>query len=353
MILKQGCGNIKLWWGADCKYDLKIQSILRQTNLARTIDLATECERYDACAKKILTYKAIAAWILKSCTKEFSQYSVKYICDKCLKEDMEISRHAVHLDQLNEDEKLSGEERIETLNSEATAIKDQTIYYDIRFGAYVPKRTERIRLVINLEIQLNDTPGYPLVSRGFYYCARMISEQYGTVFSANHYEKLQKVYSIWICPSPAKKRKNGILRYYTVQECVAGKAVGARENFDLMEVVVINLGDADEKSDFEVLNLLNLLFSSSVSPGEKKKRLQEEFDIAMTKELESEVQDMCNLSEALVEQGIAEGAEREKQFVARMMIEENEPLGKIERYTGYAVDKLKDIAAAMGKTITV
>lgn len=248
MILKQGCGNIKLWWGADCKYDLKIQSILRQTNLARTIDLATECERYDACAKKILTYKAIAAWILKSCTKEFSQYSVKYICDKCLKEDMEISRHAVHLDQLNEDEKLSGEERIETLNSEATAIKDQTIYYDIRFGAYVPKRTERIRLVINLEIQLNDTLGYPLVSRGFYYCARMISEQYGTVFSANHYEKLQKVYSIWICPSPAKKRKNGILRYYTVQECVAGKAVGARENFDL----------------------LNLLFSSSVSPGKRK-----------------------------------------------------------------------------------
>ena len=43
----------------------------------------------------------------------------------------------------------------------------------------------------------------------------------------------------------------------------------------------------------------------------------------------------------------------EKQFIARMMIEENEPLGKIERYTGYAVDKLKDIAAAMGKTITV
>lgn len=330
-----------------------MQSILRQTNLAHTIDLTTECERYDACAKKILTYKAIAAWILKSCTKEFSQYSVKYICDKCLKEEMEVSRHAVHLDQPDKGEKLSGNERIETFNSEATAIRDQTIYYDIRFGAYVPKGAGFIRLIINLEIQLNDTPGYPLVSRGFYYCARMISEQYGTVFSGNHYEKLQKVYSIWICPSPAKKRKNSILRYYTVQDCVTGKTEGVRESYDLMEVIIINLGDTDEKSDFKILNLLNLLFSSSVSSKEKKQRLQEEFDIAMTEELESEVQDMCNLSEALVEQGIAEGAEREKQVIARMMIEENEPLGKIERYTGYAVDKLRDIAATMGKSITI
>jgi hypothetical protein len=55
---------------------------------------------------------------------------------------------------------------------------EQTIYYDIRFKAYVPGKDEPIMLIINLEIQLDDTPGYPLVKRGFYYCARMISEQY-------------------------------------------------------------------------------------------------------------------------------------------------------------------------------
>ncbi|MEF2693243.1 MAG: hypothetical protein U0O03_00175 [Blautia wexlerae] len=51
-------------------------SIVHQTDLAQTIDLAAERARYDECAKKLLTYKAVAAWILKSCTKEFSQYSV-------------------------------------------------------------------------------------------------------------------------------------------------------------------------------------------------------------------------------------------------------------------------------------
>ena len=111
--------------------------IVRQTNLAQTIDLISDRAKYDECAKKILTYKAIIAWILKSCTKEFSQYSVKFICDNCLKDNVEISKHAVHQDQLDLDEKLNGDERIESLNSEANAVKDQTVYYDIRYEPFM------------------------------------------------------------------------------------------------------------------------------------------------------------------------------------------------------------------------
>ena len=44
----------------------------RQTNLAQAIDMAADKARYDECAKKLLSYKAVLAWILKSCTKEFS-----------------------------------------------------------------------------------------------------------------------------------------------------------------------------------------------------------------------------------------------------------------------------------------
>ena len=117
----------------------EVTSIVRQTNLAQTIDLAADRARYDECAKKLLTYKAVIAWILKSCTKEFSQYSVKFICDNCLKENIEISSRAVHQDQPDRSGLLlNGNERIDSLNSEAVAIKDQTVYYDIRFKAYIP-----------------------------------------------------------------------------------------------------------------------------------------------------------------------------------------------------------------------
>ena len=83
------------------------------------------------------------------------------------------------------------------------------------------------------------------------------------------------------------------------------------------------------------------------TPEEKKKRLHEDFDIAMTEEFESEVRDMCNLSRALVDQGV----EKEKMSLAQMMIEEKEPVDKISKYTGYAIEKLKEIASAMGQTL--
>ena len=117
----------------------------------------------------------------------------------------------------------------------------------------------------------------------------------------------------------------------------------------------VNLGDADKESELEILDLLNILFSTSATPEEKKKRLHENFDIAMTEEFESEVRDMCNLSRALVDQGIEQGmkqgVEKEKMSLAQMMIEEKEPVDKISKYTGYAIDKLKEIAAAMGQTL--
>ena len=315
--------------------------MIRQTGLAQAIDIAGNRAKYDECAKKLLSYKAIIAWILKSCTKEFSQYEVQYICDNCLKEEVEVSTHAV--------KRWDGDERVEGMNTESNSIQEHTIYYDIRLPAFLPESNERVRLILNLEIQLDDTPGYPIVKRGFYYCGRMISEQYGTVFVDEHYEKVEKVYSIWICPDPAKKRKNGIFKYHTIEDIIYGEPYTKEKNYDLMEVVILNLGDADKSSDLAILDLLNVLFSTTTTPEEKKKRLHNEFEIAMTVEFESEVQEMCNLSEALVEQGRAE----RNISIAQMMIQEREPVEKIERYTGYALEKLKEIANGIGMPLMI
>ena len=80
----------------------------------------------------------------------------------------------------------------------------------------------------------------------------------------------------------------------------------------------------------------------------KKARLQDDFGIAMTEEFESEVQDMCNLGKALVEQGV----EQKNLSLAKMMLEDKEPIDKIKKYTGFATDKLEEIAKSMGMTLT-
>ena len=81
----------------------------------------------------------------------------------------------------------------------------------------------------------------------------------------------------------------------------------------------------------------------------------------MTAEFESEVRDMCNLSKALVEQGIergieqgiGKGIEQKNLSLAKMMIEGNEPIDKIAKYTGYGIDRIKEIAEQMKTPVSV
>ena len=64
---------------------------------------------------------------------------------------------------------------------------------------------------------------------------------------------------------------------------------------------------------------------------------------------------MCNLSRALVDQGIEQGmkqgVEKEKNVPGPNDDRGKEPVDKISKYTGYAIDKLKEIASAMGQTL--
>ena len=82
---------------------------------------------------------------------------MQYICDNCLKEEVEVSTHAVHQDELDKDKRLGGDERVEGMNTESNSIQEHTIYYDIRLPAFLPESNERVRLILNLEIQLDDT----------------------------------------------------------------------------------------------------------------------------------------------------------------------------------------------------
>ena len=202
-----------------------------ETSIAQSLEAAGKNVRYDNCAKSIIGYKAISAWILKTCTKEFAACDVKYIAEHCIS-DVVISEKAVHQDHHDKSKKISGDAKITSINSESTSIKEGTILYDVRFKALAPGSTDPIGLIINIEIQNDDRPGKSILNRAEYYCARMISEQYGTVFTEGHYQDLQKVYSIWICPDPAAKRQNGIFKFPRTMETVYGKSPFIEADYD-------------------------------------------------------------------------------------------------------------------------
>ena len=91
------------------------------------------------------------------------------------------------------------------------------------------------------------------------------------------------------------------------EEPILGEPYVNEKAYDLEEVVVLNLGDAGSRTDSDILNLLNTYFSNKVRPDEKKRILDEKFNIAMTKKMEEEVNLMCNLSSAIEQNGRVEG----------------------------------------------
>ena len=181
--------------------------------------------------------------------------------------------------------------------------------YDIRFYAQAPRDGALMEIIVNVEAQNKYNPGYPLIKRGVYYVSRMISAQNGVDFKNGEYGKLKKVCSIWICLNAPKERRNSITRYTLREEQLVGNSVEAAKNYDLISVVMICLGDAQERQA-DVLRMLDVLLSSECKAEEKKQILEEEFAIQMSERVEEEVAQMCNLSQGIVEKGIAQGMER-------------------------------------------
>lgn len=108
-------------------------------------------------------------------------------------------------------------------------------------------------------------------------------------------------------------------RYHMTKDQVIGNTYVKEQAYDLMEIIILSLGEPENDADCSILNLLNTLFSPSVLPDEKKNVLSKKYNIAMTAELESEVQRMCNLSTAIENQGIKKGRAEGVDLMAKLV----------------------------------
>lgn len=199
---------------------------------------------------------------------------------------------------------------------------------------------ERIQLIINLEAQNDFNPGYPLLKRAVYYCGRMISSQYGTVFVKSHYEKIQKVYSIWICTMPTKKWEYNITSYAMNEKNLVGCMQAERHHYDLLNIVLVCLGSKSYKKLTGILRLLNMLLLDNLSPTDKKEKLETEFGVTMTPHLEKGVAEMCNLSEGIEKRG----KELAKKEDVLEMLKDGLSFEKIAQYTKLSLQAIEEIA---------
>ena len=306
-----------------------------ETTIAQSIRATDTRARYDAACKRLLSEKIILAWIMKSCLEEYRDCTVEEIAERYIEGQPQVGEVPVGIDE--------SVPVIRGLRNEDKTLTEGTVTYDIRFYATAPVSGDLIRLIINTELQNDYYPGYPLTKRGIYYCSRMISAQYGTEFTDAHYEKLKKVYSIFICLEPPKHRQNTITRYRMVEENLVGAVQEPVRNYDLLSMVMLGLGGSEEANYGGVLRLLDVLLSSKTSADEKRQILQEDYDIRMTQTLEEEVSQMCDLSKGIWDKAMAEG---EAKGEAR-----GKAVGRAEGKAEGILTSLKSLMETMSWTI--
>ena len=269
--------------------------------------------RCDAACKKVLSCKEFAAPILKYVCTEYEGMETADII--ALMDDAVISEEPLDPDV----PKPKTAPVIDLSNSESSTLKSGTRFFDIRFNVKAPSDDGYIQLIINLEAQNANRPGYSILKRALYYCSRMISDQYGTVFTGMDYKKIRKVYSIWVCLRPGTNYADSITRYSLKKESVHGnivltpeKAADERNNYDLINMTIVGLKDFDSaaQSEHPLIRMLSLIFTQELTAGQKKELLENDYNIQMTENVEEAFEDMCDFSTGFYQDGLNKGVKQ-------------------------------------------
>lgn len=258
--------------------------------------------RLDANAKQALANKSILAEIIHELIPGFENIPVQNV-PAYISTQPEIGRRPVHLGETN-----TG--YIRPLEQENAIKGEGKAVFDVFFLLNVPgSNGECAEVYVNVEAQASEYKTYTMEQRAVYYMARLISSQYERDFSNSHYEKLKKVYSIWLIFDPQKQYRNSISTFSYQQKTILGtpKDDGS---YDLAQAFFVRLSDDVLYKNSKMIGVLNTLFSKQVSKQDKKTILSQEYGVKVDKDLERSVDEMCNYSVSVLNKGLAEGRVR-------------------------------------------
>jgi len=125
------------------------------------------------------------------------------------------------------------------------------------------------------------------------------------------YGNIKKVYSIWLCTEAAQTIANSIEIYDIDRNFLCGSNTD-NPRYDILNAIIIYISRKhdSEKTDNELIRMLTDLFDERISGTAKVQKLKSEYGLKITKEVESEVTDLCTYSTAMENKGIEKGMEK-------------------------------------------
>jgi DNA-binding Lrp family transcriptional regulator len=226
-------------------------------------------------------------------------------------------------------------------NTEFNVLAELLAQFDVVFKAKHPKSKGKETLFfihINIEAQKDFRPGYPVEKRGLFNIARLLSSQLPVLKKGSKaYGKLEKVYSIFICHDRIPKAMQNSVSLYEMSNtwnsrpCLRVK----KEDYDLMALVVVRLGNSDEDSEEHIVRFLNALLHTRSE--ESYKVIGEYVDFSDS--LKTEVKKVMSIGELNVKYG----AERREKEIVMSMYEREFSVEQIAEILKITVAKVKRI----------
>lgn len=255
---------------------------------------------YDAIAKQLLSCLPILAFVLKNTVTELRDCSIETIADELIEE--RVMPSSVPVDPWTVRSPLSF-----ALPTEDASIDEGSVYYDVLLRVRLPHSDGSVGIVVNIEPQSYETD-YPVLKRAAYYCARLLSAQRGQGLAGSDYERLEKVYSIWIFSGPAAHPEGSITSYTLQEQLVEGADSHALNEYDLLSILLVRPPQQPGYNGF--LEKLATLFSLETGKAEKIKALENDFAWGITPEVEETMGRLVSMGEYAIEYGEARGLDK-------------------------------------------
>lgn len=290
-------------------------------NVLSDMQITADMEKFDAQSKTVLRNKEVLAVILQEVIEEYKGYSRKeimqFIESNSMTDDREVSAGRTNT-------------QVRVDNAEFVQLNEKVSFFDLIFRARNPKLSiddVLVSLHVNIEAQKNYQPGYPIEKRGLYYLARSLSSQLSVVTESTDYNELEKCYSIWICRDNIPPKARYSISVYEMENTRnTGMSVTPKENYNLMTLVVIKLGQTvynGGKGDegYELLHFLNAV----MYPHRENfmDTISEYIDFSNNEELWKETEYMTGLGQSILEEGFAKGIEQGIEQGIRALILDN------------------------------
>lgn len=285
----------------------------RNTIFYEALESAGMKAQYDGHVKKLLSFREVISQVLTRTLTEYEgctpQEAVQWIEPEAFPQ---YGKRKKHLE--NEASFVAGKSEVSDSPGEGTTI------YDLRFQVQIPGPDgKRAAVFVNLEAQKKFQMKYRIVTRGIFYAAKMLAEQYGRYFSHSNYQKLRKVYSIWICMNVPNYVGNAMVEYKISKNDRIGSVPEEEKSYDKLSVILICLNTKkDPGEEGSLHHFLNVLLSPSMDTDEKAKILSRVYGIRMKVKIRRELEGMWNLGEAIEKEALKKGRKEGRKEGSRM-----------------------------------